>query len=67
MPPADDDEDLQDGLDLCINAEEHLLLKSLCMSNSNLQKQRDTLAAKQSRSEAHARLSLLIQQEKEHL
>jgi hypothetical protein len=67
MPLEDDNTDLQDSRDLGINIEEQLLLKSLRMHNANLQKQRDAIAAKQQRSEAEARVRLLIQQEKEHL
>jgi hypothetical protein len=46
MPLEDDNADLQDILDLGINTEEQLLLKSLHMCSSNLQKQRDTLTTK---------------------
>jgi hypothetical protein len=55
MPPEDDNADVQDNLDLSINTEEQLLLKNLCMRNSNLQKQRDALVDKQQCIEAHAR------------
>lgn len=58
---------LQDSQDLGINTKEQLLIKSLCMRSSNLKKQRDVLVTKQQRSEAQARVCLLIQQEKEHL
>jgi hypothetical protein len=67
MPAEDDNVDVQDNLDLSINTEEQLLLKSLCMRNSNLQKQRDTLVDKQQCIKAHARVRLFIQQVKEHL
>jgi hypothetical protein len=51
---------LQDSQDLGINTKEQLLIKSLCMHSSNLKKQRDVLATKQQRSEAQARVCLLI-------
>jgi hypothetical protein len=38
MPPENNDEDFQDGMDLGINTEEELLLKILCLCNSILQK-----------------------------
>jgi hypothetical protein len=60
MPPEYNDADLHDGPDLGVNTEEQLLLKSLCMCNSNLQKQRDAQAAKQQRSKAQAIIRLLI-------
>jgi hypothetical protein len=36
MPLEDGDEDLQDGMDLSINIEDQLLLKSVRMRSSNL-------------------------------
>jgi hypothetical protein len=51
MPFKDNDKDLQDGLDLSINTEEQLLLRSLRVRSCNTQKQRDVLIAKKQRSE----------------
>jgi hypothetical protein len=52
--------DLQDGVDVGINSEEQLLLKSLHMSSNNLQKQRDTLAVMWQRAKVHAKVQYLI-------
>lgn len=60
-------EDLQDGIDLDINIEKQILLRSLHMRNSNLQKQKDTLTAKRQCSKVQAKIHHLIQQEKERL
>jgi hypothetical protein len=67
MPSENDNEDLRANPDLNINSEDQLLLKSLRTHNSNLQKQRDALMARQQRNEAQTRVWRLIQQEKEHL
>lgn len=61
MPFEDNNEDLQDDIDLGIGAKEQLLLRILCIRNSNLKKQRYVLATKKHRSKIQTRMHNLIQ------
>jgi hypothetical protein len=59
-----DDEDLKEGIDLGINTEEQLLLRSLRMRNSNSRKRRTPLQQRDSAAKSKPRFNNLSNRRK---